>query len=150
MLPAFKGRINRKTFIFGNMVGLAILGFAALIYIIPLAIIDIVVNSVGGAGATPIFKVLYALFAIPAIFYFFYFAVLFVKRLHDIGYPGMLLLWSLILLEGIGHLTDFWIFNILGFLLLAGVCVLPGQKARNNFGPKPAKKFKKQDLVVKF
>lgn len=150
MLPAYDGRINRKTFLLGNIVGLALLGFAALIYIVPLAIADIVINSAGNSGGSIIFKFLYGLFVIPAIFYFFYFTVLFVKRMHDIGYPGLAILWGFIGLELAARLFDIWILNIVGLLIVLGVCALPGQKVRNNFGPKPHKKFSLDNLVVRF
>lgn len=147
MLPAYHGRINRKTFVFGNIVGLAILGFAALIYIVPVAIIDIVIN---GSNPSSIFKLLYYVFLIPAIFYFFFFTVLFVKRMHDIGYPGILILWIFIFAQIVSQLLGIWQLSVLSFVILLGVCALPGQKIRNNFGPKPSKKFKINDLVVKF
>ena len=147
MLPAYHGRINRKTFLLGNIVGLSLLGFAALIYIIPLAIADIVIN---GSNGSVLFKFLYGLFVIPAIFYFFYFTVLFVKRMHDIGYPGMLMLWAFFILEFIAFFFGFRELNLVVFIIIAGVCFMPGKKVRNNFGPKPHKKFKLQDLVVKF
>lgn len=147
MLPAFKGRINRKTFLAGNIVGIALLGFAALIYIVPLALIDIVVN---GQNVSPIFKALYALFLIPGIFYFFYFSVLFVKRMHDIGYPGLLILWLFIIGELVSRVADIWALNLVGLVLILGLCALPGQKRRNNFGPKPQKKFRGDDIVVRF
>lgn len=148
MLPAFKGRVNRKTFVLGNAVGLALLGFVALIYIVPVAIVDIVVS--GSGGSSPVFRALYALFTIPALFYFFFAAVLFVKRMHDIGYPGLLLLWTFIILQAVSRFADIWILSILGFIILIGVCALPGQKVRNNFGPVPHKKFNLRDLVLKF
>lgn len=147
MLPAYKGRINRKTFVLGNMVGLSVLGFAGLIYIVPLALIDIVVN---GSNVSSVFKVLYALFIIPAIFYFFFFSVLFVKRMHDIGFPGLLILWIFIIGEGVARVADIWELNIAGLLLLIAVCFLPGQKKRNNFGPRPGKKFKMDNIAVRF
>lgn len=148
MLPAFHGRINRKTFVLGNAVGLALLGFVGLIYIVPIAVVEIVV---GGSGdSSPVFKFLYSLFLIPALFYLFFAAVMFVKRMHDIGYPGMLLLAAFIALEVVARLADIWILNILGLVILLGVCALPGQKTRNNFGPPPHKKFKLRDLVLKF
>ncbi len=148
MLPAYKGRINRKTFVLGNAIGLGVLGFVALIYIVPVAIIDILVSGAGGSST--VFKVLYSLFAIPALFFFFYASVLFVKRMHDIGYPGLLLLWSFIILEVVSHLINLWFLNIIVFFVLAAVCALPGQKERNTFGPKPNKKFKLESLVVRF
>lgn len=148
MLPAYHGRINRKTFVLGNMVGLALLGFAALIYVVPIAVIDIIVN--GSKNAPSVFKVLYSMFLIPAVFYFFYFSVLFVKRMHDIGYPGMLILWSFIIVEVLARLADIWILNILGVLVVFIVCFFPGQKIRNNFGPKPGKKFRMENLVIRF
>jgi uncharacterized membrane protein YhaH (DUF805 family) len=148
MLPAYKGRINRKTFVIGNIVGLSLLGFAALIYIVPIAVIDIVVN--GTKHAAPVFKLLYSLFLIPFIFYFFFFTVLFVKRMHDIGFPGLLILWVFIIAEGLARVVDIWELNVLGLLIVLGVCFLPGQKIRNNFGPQPGKKFKMNNLVIKF
>jgi uncharacterized membrane protein YhaH (DUF805 family) len=147
MLPAYKGRINRKTFLIGNIIGLCVLGFAALLYIVPLAIMDIVINK---STVSSVFRVLYSLFLIPALFYFFYFSVLFVKRMHDIGYPGLLILWSFIIMEGVARVLDIWVLNIVGFVLIIGVCALPGQKARNNFGQKPHKKFKLADLAIRF
>lgn len=146
MLPAFNGRITRTTFVFGNAIGLGVLAFIALIYIVPLAILDIVIN---GSNPSPVFPVLYSLFIIPALFYFFFFAVLFVRRMHDIGYPGMLILWSFIFVEAAARLLDIWPLNILGLLIILGLCALPGQKVRNNFGPKPHKKFALKDLVIK-
>ncbi len=148
MLPAFKGRINRKTFVLGNAVGLAVLGFIALIYIGPVAIIDILVSGSGGSAS--IFKVFYALYAVPILLFGFYAAVLFVKRMHDIGYPGMLLLWTFILLQVVSRLADVWVLNIIGFVIVLGVCALPGQKKHNNFGPAPHKNFRLRDLVIKF
>lgn len=148
MLPAFKGRINRKTFVLGNAVGLAVLGFIALIYIGPIAVIDILVSGSGGSAS--IFKVFYAFYAIPVLFYAFYGAVLFVKRMHDIGYPGMLLLWVFLLLQVVSRLADIWILNIIGLVIVLGVCALPGQKKHNSFGPTPHKKFRLRDLVIKF
>jgi uncharacterized membrane protein YhaH (DUF805 family) len=147
MLPAFKGRINRKTFLLGNIIGLVILGVAGVVYILPLALIDLVI---GKPSVSSIFKYIYALFIIPAIFYFFFFATLFVKRMHDIGYPGIMLLWSFIFLELLARLKDIWILNIIVLIILLGICALPGRKQRNNFGPKPHKKFKLDDIVVRF
>ena len=147
MLPAYKGRINRKTFVLGNLVGLAVLGFAALIYIVPLAIMDIVIN---GSNASIIFRALYSLFLIPSLFYFFFFTVLFVKRLHDVGYPGMLILWIFIGLLLGWQLLAIWGLNLAAFAILVIVTLLPGQNARNDFGPKPGKKFKLENITVRF
>lgn len=148
MLPAYKGRLNRKTFVLGNIIGLCILGFLALIYIVPIAIVDILVSGAG--GSSPIFKVLYSFFAIPSLFFFFYFSVLFVKRMHDIGYPGLLLLWIFIILQVVSTVISIWFLNILAFVVVLIVCAFPGQKVRNNFGPKPGKKFQIRDLIVRF
>ena len=147
MLPAFEGRINRKTFAVGNLIGLAILGFAALIYIVPLAIADIVIN---GSHVSLLFKLLYGLFVIPAVFYLFFAAVLFVKRMHDIGYPGLLLLFALVAVQVFSRLSDLWQLNIISFVIILGVCALPGQKNRNDHGPKPGKKFKLDNVTVRF
>lgn len=146
MLPAFNGRITRTTFVIGNAIGLGILAFIAFIYIVPLAILDIVIN---GSNASSVFRVLYSFYAIPALFYFFFFAVLFVRRMHDIGYPGMLILWLFIGLQVVARVADIWLLNLVGLLIVLGLCALPGQKARNNFGPKPQKKFSVKDLLIK-
>ena len=147
MLPAYKGRINRKTFMLGNIIGLTVLGFASALYLVPLALIDIVVNVV---GSDTIFKVLYALIVIPAIYFFFYFSVLFVKRLHDVGYPGMLILGAFTLLIAIAYFTDIGLLNLLAILIVLALAVIPGQKQRNHFGPVPSKKFKLDHLSIKF
>lgn len=147
MLPAYHGRITRTTFVIGNAIGLGILGFIALIYIVPIAILDIVIN---GSNASSVFKVLYSLIGIPALFYLFFFTVLFVRRMHDIGYPGIAILWAFIILQGVAHVADIFILNVIGLLVILGLCALPGQKVRNNFGPKPQKKFALKDLVIKF
>lgn len=148
MLPAFKGRINRKTFVLGNAVGLAVLGFIALIYIVPIAVIDILVSGTGGSAT--VFRAFYALYGIPVLFYAFFASVLFVKRMHDIGYPGLLMLWAFILLQGVSRLADIWVLNIVGFIIVLGVCALPSHKIHNNFGPVPNKKFRLRDLIIKF
>lgn len=151
MLPAYRGRINRKSFVAGNVLGIGLLGFAALIYIVPIAIIDILITSVANFTAVePVFKVLYSLFLIPAVFYFFYFSVLFVKRIHDIGYPGILLLWLLIGSEVAARVLDISLLNLLGVAIVALAVVVPGQKIRNKFGAKPTKRFNLKELSVKF
>ena len=151
LLDAFHGRINRKTFIIGNLVGLGVLGFAALLFFVPVALIDLVINSARdsdlGAG---VFKIIYSLFIIPVIFWFFFFSVLFVKRMHDIGYPGMLILAAFIIVEILGRLLDIAVFNLVGILLMFGVALLPGQKGRNNFGAQPTKKFYLKNIIIKF
>lgn len=150
MLPAYKGRINRKTFILGNAIGLGALSFAALLYIVPVAIFDIMISAFTENGAAPLFKVLYSLFLIPCIFYFFFFTVLFVKRLHDIGYPGMLILWVFIGIQVGSQLFGLWQLHLISLAILLAICALPGQKGRNNFGPKPSKKFRLQHITVRF
>lgn len=146
MLPAFNGRLTRTGFVIGNAIGIAILGFIAFIYIVPLAILDIVIN---GSNGSEVFKILYMLYGIPALFYFFYFCVLFVRRMHDIGYPGMLILWIFIGLEGVARVADIWLLNLAGIVIVLGLCALPGQKTKNTFGPKPHKKFAIKDLLIK-
>ncbi len=59
------------------------------------------------------------------------------------------MLWTFIIMQVVSRLADLWILNILGFIIVIGVCALPGQKAHNNFGPKPHKKFKLKKLVVR-
>lgn len=146
MLGAFKGRVNRKTFVLGNLIGVTALGFAGLIYIVPLALIDIIINK---DFVSFIFRGLYALFLIPLVFYLFFFSVMFVRRLHDAGRPGMLLLWLFFGLLAAWKVTDIWGLNIAAFVILLIVTLVPGQKGRNPFGAKPGKKFKMDDLAIK-
>ena len=145
MLHAYRGRINRKTFVLGILIGLAALGFAALIYIVPLALIEIV--AFGSEGSV-IIRVLYGLFVIPIIFFLFYASVLFVRRLHDIGFPGMIILWSIVLLMGLGRVLDIWLLNLLAVLIVGLVTLAPGQKDRNRFGAKAPRKFSLKQLAI--
>lgn len=146
MLNAFHGRINRKTFIFGNLIGLGALGFVAFILLVPPAFIDIILNN---SVSHLIYKTFFYFLLLPGLVYFFYFSVLFVKRVHDIGYPGMVWLGSFVLSEILAKLTDISMFNLIGALIIAAICVLPGQKIRNEFGGKPHKVFKLTNVIPK-
>lgn len=130
----------------GNLIGLGALGFVAFILLVPSAFIDIILNN---NVSHLIYKTFFYFLLLPGLAYFFYFSVLFVKRVHDIGYPGMIWLGSFVLSEVLGKLTDISLFNLIGALIIVAVCVLPGQKIRNQFGGKPHKKFAVASVIPK-
>ena len=145
MLPAYSGRVDRKTFLIGICFGLGGLAIVALIYIVPIAVIDIIINK---PGVTSVLSFLYKLYALPVLFFYFFFSILFVRRIHDLGYPGMLALFGFTGAIVLGKLLDFAVLNLLALLLLAVITLKKGQASRNNFGPKPPKRFKSENLKV--
>lgn len=147
MLPAFNGRINRKTYIIGNLLALGILFVACAFIAIPVAILDLALTS---KTADAVLGVLYYTVIFPALLYYFYFVVLMVKRAHDLGWPGLLLAFGFTVAEVISHAFDINQLNILALLLLLFFCSMPGKKHRNNFGPAPRKNFRPEDLKVTF
>ena len=144
MLSLFAGRLDRKSYIVGNGLALGILFAAVLIFVIPIAILDLLIN---GANSSQIFKVLYLIVVVPAVMWYFFFMILMVRRLHDLGYPGLLVVILFTLSEGAGRVLDIWILHLAGLILIALLCALPGQKSRNNFGNKPPKRFKIAMLI---
>jgi len=140
MLGALHGRIDRKTFIIGNLVAFGAFLAAAALIMIPLAIVSLVLNS---RAFDEVMGVLVLVIAFPAIFYYLYFCMLMVKRAHDIGWPGLLLVLGFTLAVVFGRVLDLYQLIILLFFALK-----PGMKARNNFGPVPRKKFKMDNLKV--
>jgi uncharacterized membrane protein YhaH (DUF805 family) len=144
MLSLFAGRLDRKSYIVGNGLALGALIFAVLIVVVPVAILDLVIN---GPNSSQVFKVLYSIALIPAVMWYFFFMILMVRRLHDLGYPGLLIVILFTASEGAGRLLDIWILHLAGLVLIALLCTLPGQKSRNNFGNKPPKRFKMAMLI---
>lgn len=147
MLSALDGRINRKTYIIGNLVAVGVLLAFCAIIVIPLAILQIAISN---KTFDSVLGLLYFAAAFPAVLYYFYFCVLMVKRAHDIGYPGLMLAFGFTAAMGIGHFFDFYLLNILAILLIGLLCAMPGKKVRNNFGPPPRKNFKADNLKVTF
>lgn len=147
MLPALEGRINRKTYIIGNLVAIGVLIAFCSIIVIPLAILQL---AIGNKTFDDVLSILYFAVIFPALLYYFYFCVLMVKRAHDIGYPGLLLAFGFTLAMIIGHFFDLYLLNILAILLIGLLCAMPGKKSRNNFGPVPRKTFKVDSLKVTF
>ncbi len=142
MMPLLEGRIDRKTFIMGSAVGLGILLAVIIMFIIPIGLIDIVVNQSHSVNFRPV----YFIFAIPAIVYAFYFGVLAIKRAHDIGLPGVPLLIIVGIAEFISRLTGWWIPHLLALLLLLLLVIYPSHKGSNKFGPRPHKRFRIANL----
>lgn len=145
MFNALSGRINRRTFIIGNAIAFFAMLSAAALIMIPLAIISIVLNS---DTFDKIMGYLVLAIAFPAIFYILYFCMLMVKRAHDIGWPGLLIVVSFFGLLAAGRLFDIYLLNILAILIFLFFCLKPGAKARNDFGPVPRKRFKFENLKV--
>ena len=147
MFGALEGRIDRKTFIIGNLIAFGAFLFAAALIMIPLAILSLALNS---KTFDSIMGVLVLAIAFPAIFYFLYFCMLMVKRAHDIGWPGFLLVLAFSLGVVVGQTTALYYFNFVALLIFLFFCLKPGMKARNNFGPPPRKKFRMDNLKVTY
>lgn len=139
------GRINRKTFIIGNMFGLFVLGVISFLVIVPLALIDIVIKN---KEADSIINSLYYIVAFPALLYLVYLSVLMIKRAHDIGLPGLLIVIGFFTAIVVSKLTGVHYFNLFSLLILFALALIPGNKTRNNFGPTPRKKFKLTELKI--
>lgn len=142
MMPLLEGRIDRKTFVLGIAVGLGVLLAVIIIFIIPIGLIDIIVNQSNRVS----FKPIYFIFVVPAVVYIFYFSVMAIKRAHDFGWPGVPLLFLIGVSEVISQFTGWWLPHLLVLLMLLALCVLPSQKERNKFGPRPHKRFRFANL----
>lgn len=145
MLNAFEGRINRRTFLVGNGLALGVLIALVAGIIIPVAILDI---AFGDRPGGQIISLFYVLAAIPAIMYFFYFCVMMVRRLHDLGYPGLVPTTVFVLIFIVGRLLDFNILNFLLVIFFIFLCAKAGQPEKNQFGPKPRRKVSRNRLKL--
>lgn len=141
-MPLLEGRIDRKTFVIASGAGLGVLLAVIAVFIIPIGLIDIVVNQSHSIN----FKPVYFIFLVPAAVYAFYFSVLAIKRAHDLGLPGVPLLFLLGFLEVISKLTGWWVPHLLVLGMLISLIACPGHKARNKFGPSPHKRFRFANL----
>lgn len=147
MLESLSGRINRKTFIFGNLVAAGVLLFFVLIIVLPLAILDLAINN---KTFDEIVGVLYLAVIFPLLLYYFYFVVLMVKRVHDIGLPGLLLVIAFTAALLLGRINSLWFLNLISIGLFLFLCIKPGASERNNFGPVPRRPFRLNHLKVHF
>ncbi len=145
MFSALNGRIDRKTFIIGNLIAFGAFLVAVALIMIPLAIISLAFNS---RTLDEVIGILMFAVAFPAIFYYLYFCILMIKRSHDIGWPGLLLVVGFTVAVIAGQMTSLYYFNFLAVLIFAFFALKPGMKSRNNFGPSPRKKFKMSNLKV--
>lgn len=145
MFNALQGRIDRKTFIIGNLIAFGAFLLAAALIMVPLAILSLVFNS---KLFDEIMSVLLFFIAFPALFYYLYFSMLMVKRAHDIGWPGLLIIIGFTLALVFGRVFDLYQLNFLAVLLFLFFCLKRGVKSRNQFGPAPRKKFKLSNLGV--
>ncbi len=128
----------------GSGLGLGIMILVIGIFIVPVALIDIVIN---GSRVSAAFKpIYYIVFLIPAIAYFLYFCILTIRRAHDCGYPGVPILTVFVIVELIGRMANLWLLSLGGFLLLGLLFLIPGQKTRNNFGARPPARFRLSSL----
>lgn len=119
------GRINRKTFIYGNLIALAILIFVTMLVMIPVAILELVFNS---KTVDSVLNTAFYLLALPVVIYIFYICVLMVKRAHDIGWPGLLISIGFVLSLVLAKALDINYFNMLAVLILVGLALVPGAK----------------------
>lgn len=147
MFNALQGRIDRKTFIAGNALAFGAFLLAAALIMVPLAIVSLVLNS---KTYDEIMGVLVLTIAFPGLFYYLYFCMLMIKRAHDVGWPGLLLVIGFTVGIVVGQLTPLYQFNFLAALIFLFFCLKPGMKSRNNFGPAPRKKFRLENLKVSY
>ncbi len=147
MLNALSGRLNRRTYIVGNVIAIGALIFVCALIMIPLAILSLVLHSkLFDEGVSLLVKIL----ILPLMLWLFYFVVLMVRRLHDINLPGLLVVVVFFGLMAIGRVMDIWLLNLLGMLIVLTICLIPGKKHRNQFGPHPRKRVNFDDLKVNF
>lgn len=142
-MPLLEGRIDRKTFIIGSGVGLGFLLGVIIVFIVPIALIDIVINLSNDINFRPVY---YIILIPAAVIYAFYFSVLAIKRAHDFGFPGIPLLGLVGILEVTSRLSGQWLPHLLVLMLLVVLIVLPGHKGSNKFGPSPHKRFRFANL----
>ena len=147
MLKAFDGRINRKTYIIGNLIALGLLVVFTGLIVLPIAILGLAINNDVFDKITG--YILYIV-VFPALLYYFYFAVLMVKRAHDIGKPGLLIFFGVTLLFILARVFDFHLLNLLALLVVGLFCIKSGDNKRNSFGGRPSKKFKAENLKLHF
>lgn len=147
MLPALNGRINRKSYILGNLIGLAALGAACAIIVVPVAILDIAAN---GSRISDVLGFFYYLVIFPVLLWAFYFSVLMVKRAHDFNSPGILWVAGFFASQIAARLLDLYMFNVLCFAVIVFFCAKAGSKGRNAFGLRPRDKFRLKEIKVTF
>jgi len=147
MFGALSGRIDRRTYVAGNVVALGILLVFCCLIVVPVAILSL---AVANKTFDSIISLLYVLLLFPAILYYVYFIVLMVKRAHDIGWPGLLIAILFTAAMVLGRDSHLWFLNVAGLLLIAFFCIKPGTKSRNAFGPVPRKKFSLDNLKINF
>ncbi len=147
MFGVLSGRIDRRTYVAGNLVALGVLFIFCCLIVVPVAILSL---AVANKTFDSIISLLYVLLILPALLYYFYFIVLMVKRAHDVGWPGLLIAILFTVAMVLGRDSSLWFFNVAGLVLVAFFCIKPGTKSRNTFGPVPRKKFSVDNLKLTF
>lgn len=140
-----KGRINRRTFLAGNLIALAILIMVCLLIVLPTAILDLVINS---KASDVIFQVLYYSVALPGVIYLVYICIMMIRRAHDFNMPGLLMVTGFVLLLVLGKMTGVNMFNLFAVIMFIALMSVPGSKNRNSFGLPPRKKLRLADLKI--
>lgn len=147
MLNALSGRVNRRTYVIGNIIALGVLFLLCALIMIPLAILSLVLhNKLFDEGVSVIVKIL----ILPILLWLFYFVILMIRRLHDINFPGLIIVVAFFAFMGFGRLMDLWLLNLAGVFVILAICLIPGKKHRNQFGPHPRKRVNFEDLKVNF
>lgn len=139
------GRINRKTFILGLALATAVLVAICTLVVLPLALLDLVINN---KIIDSILSVLYYIVAFPGFLYLIFISIMMVRRAHDFNMPGLLMVLLFIGSIGLGFVTDIHYFNIGATLTIVALCLVPGSKTRNRFGPAPRSRFSVKGLKV--
>lgn len=135
-----KGRLDRRAFISASAIASVVALVVLMVVLVPVALIGIISPTVGNSfvikGVTMVAGVA---IAVP---YLVLMASLIIRRVHDFGGRGSLWLFALFLCLVLEHLLDMGIFRLLLVFGVLVLCVIPGSKVRNYYGPKPNKKFK--------
>jgi len=116
-------RINRRTYS-------ATLAIASVPFFV-IAEISNVANATHGSSRDTLYSIFTLLLIVCVVYFLVACLAVVIKRLHDVGWP-----WFLVILTGL-----FWPF----ILTLA---LVPGQKVKNKYGDKPARKFDLRSALI--
>jgi uncharacterized membrane protein YhaH (DUF805 family) len=137
-MNVFRGRVNRKTYIFGMGVILATTLALMIAFLLPLAAIELVVPAFRDGGPAFVDKLALVL---PTAFLVVGSFSLLIRRAHDIGSDGLIWLTALFIGLAARVMLDSALSGILPMLVLMAVASIPGDPKANRYGKKPKKKF---------
>ncbi len=143
-MKSFKGRINRRTYLVGSIISVATAGLLMVFVLIPFAILDFMLPSV---GASEIIRWLQKiLLIIPAGYFLLMTLLLTSRRAQDFGHNGTKWIIALALIFLAKHYLGHPIFSLLLLIVIGLLCLVPGVQRRNKFGGKQPAKLNLQDV----